>query len=158
MDKPDPHLVQMTEVFVRRHKRSFSCMGCRCNPEIVLRHWDSRSGRRRHETGRIHRPPVGPGIDPGVCVQDGMSIDIECRKCIQDLLKSGPLLFTPAVFLRKCKNLTLTDHGGNSGRFSIVQIESLESLASPGRFPGEPEQYAGIQEKISHRRQWVQSS
>ena len=38
------------------------------------------------------------------------SIDIEYGKSIQDLLQSAPPLFTPAEFLCKRKNLTLTDY------------------------------------------------
>lgn len=88
---------------------------------------------------------MSPGIDPGVCAQDGMSIDVEYRKSIQDVLQLPPLPFTPAELLCKRKNLTSTDYRGNSSRFLIVQRQLLPGLASPGRFSGEPEQYAGIQ-------------
>lgn len=88
---------------------------------------------------------MGPGIDPGVCAQDGLSIDVEYRKSIQDVVQLPPLPFTPAALLCKRNNLTATDHRGNSSRFLIIQRQLLPSSASPGRFSGGPKQYAGIQ-------------
>ena len=70
-------------------------MGGGSNPEIVLLHGDRRL-RWRRVVGSFDRFPKDPCVDPRVCVQDGLAIDVERRESVQNVVKALSASASPA--------------------------------------------------------------
>ncbi len=141
----DPNTIQVIEVFVGRQECRPGFMSGRCNPEIILCHWDSRSWRRGLR-GSGHRFPVGPGINQSIRTQNAPLVNVNRRKILQHVLEPKPFVPTPAILFSKRKKLAPADDGSKDHRLPVSQIEHLPSPNCPWRLPNETEQRARVQQ------------
>lgn len=156
VDKLDPHVVEMTEVLVRRQERSLALMSGRRDPKIILGHGDSRFWRGCLPR-RSHRFSMSPSVDERVRAHNGFSADVERRKSVQNILKSGSSSLPPAILFRQGEKLAFADDGCKDHRFLISKIELPPNPESPWCRPDKTEQHARIQQE-TFRHRTTQSS
>ena len=81
-----PDTVQVIKVLVRSQESGLAHVSSCSNPQVVVRHRNRRL-RRSGIARRIDGLPMSPSVDPGIGVQDGLSIDVERRKPVKNVLK-----------------------------------------------------------------------